>query len=131
MSLQFVGNKVKGWISRQKKTKHAKISGKQYILPPDTHTYVCVSAEEKCSFFGIFGGVLFLVTSVLRFVLLPYCRRILLWVKFYSGPFQTFSSWRWIRIFKNSCDYLFASSVNKNRNIYGSSPNFASNVKQI
>ena len=41
-------------------------------LPPDTHTYVCVSGGKKRSFLGKFGVLCILVTSVLRFALLPY-----------------------------------------------------------
>ena len=37
---------------------------------------VCVSGGKKYSFFGKFGVLCFLVTPVLRFALLPYCRRI-------------------------------------------------------
>ena len=47
------------------------------FLPPDTHTYVCVSGGKKRSFFGKFGVLCILVTSVLRFALLPYYRRII------------------------------------------------------
>ena len=36
----------------------------------------CVSGDEKCSLFGIFGVLCFLVTPVLRFALLPYCQRL-------------------------------------------------------
>ena len=49
----------------------------KYPLPPDTHTYVCVSRSKKCSFFWKFEVLCFLVTSVLRFALLPYHRRII------------------------------------------------------
>ena len=38
---------------------------------------VCVSGGKKCSFFGKFGVLCFLVMPVLRFVLLPYYRRII------------------------------------------------------
>ena len=38
--------------------------------------YVCVSGGSKYSFFGKCGVLCFLVTSVLRFALLPYHRRI-------------------------------------------------------
>ena len=37
---------------------------------------VCVSGVKKCSFFGKFSVLCFLITSVLRLSLLPYCRRI-------------------------------------------------------
>ena len=61
-----------------KKAKHAKISKKKHFLPPDTHTYVCVSGGKTCLFFGNFGVLCFLETPVLRFALLPYYRRIVL-----------------------------------------------------
>ena len=35
----------------------------------------CVYRARKCSFFEKFGVLCFLVTPVLRFALLPYCRR--------------------------------------------------------
>ena len=54
-----------------KKKKHAKFSEKQTFRAPDIHTYVC-------SFFGKFGVFCFLVLHVLRFILLPYYRRIFL-----------------------------------------------------
>ena len=41
-------------------------------------TYVCVLGSKKCSFFGKFSLPCFLVTSILRFALLPYYRRIAL-----------------------------------------------------
>ena len=37
----------------------------EHILPPDTHTYVCVSGGKKCSFFGKFGVLCFLETPIL------------------------------------------------------------------
>ena len=59
------------------KTKHAKFSKKKRtFLHTDTHTYVCVSGGKKCSFFGKFGVICFLVTSVLRLTLLTYYRRL-------------------------------------------------------
>ena len=50
----------------------------KHFLPPDTHSYVCVLGKgggKKCSFFEKFAMFCFLVTSVLRFALLPYYRR--------------------------------------------------------
>ena len=58
-----------------KKTKHAKFSEKRTFLPPDTHTYVCVSGDKKRSFFGKFGVLCFLETPVLTFAYLPYYRQ--------------------------------------------------------
>ena len=55
------------------KKKHVKFSEKRTFL---THTHVCVSGGKKCSFFGKFGVLCFLVTPVLRFALLPYYRRL-------------------------------------------------------
>ena len=37
---------------------------------------MCVSEGKKCSFFGKFGVPCFLITSPLRFALLPYCQRL-------------------------------------------------------
>ena len=48
----------------------------EHFLSLDTHTHLCVSEGKKCSFFGEFGVLCFLVTPVLRFTLLPYYRRI-------------------------------------------------------
>ena len=39
------------------------------------NSYVCVSGNKKCSFFGKFGVFCFLETPVLRLTLLPYYRR--------------------------------------------------------
>ena len=53
---------------------HWMLEGKfenENFLPPDTHTYVCVSGGKKYSFFGKFGVLCFLVSSVLRIALLP------------------------------------------------------------
>ena len=50
--IEFLGNKVK-------------------------NTCVCVSGGKKCSYFGK-CSLLFRVTPVLRFALLPYCRRIII-----------------------------------------------------
>ena len=49
----------------------------EHFLPPDTHTYVRVSGEKKCSFFGNFDVPCFLETPV-RFALLPYHRRVVI-----------------------------------------------------
>ena len=54
----------------------------EHFLPPDTHTYVCVSGRcvsggKKCSFFEQFGVFCFIETPVLRFPLLPYYRRVI------------------------------------------------------
>ena len=51
----------------------------KHFLPCDTHVRVKmyhVRITGKCSFFGKFGVVCFLVISVLRFAPLPYYRRI-------------------------------------------------------
>ena len=48
----------------------------EHFLPPDTHK-TSISGGKKCSFFGKSGILCFLVTSVLRFTLLPYYRQII------------------------------------------------------
>ena len=55
-----------------KKTKHTKFSEKR-TLPL---TYVCVSGDKKCSFFGKFGVLCSLETAVLRFAFFQYYRRL-------------------------------------------------------
>ena len=76
----IVGNKANGESQNGcfKKTKHAKFSGKQTFLPPEMHTYMCVSVGKKYSSFGKFDLLCFLGTPVLRFALLPYYRRNIL-----------------------------------------------------
>ena len=53
------------------------VTRKQSTLnfPKNEHFLLCVSGGKKCSFFGKFGVLYFLVTPVLRFAFLPYCRR--------------------------------------------------------
>ena len=73
------GNMAKGRIS---KTEVRRIQStpnfpkNERFLPPDTHTCVCVPGGKKRLFFGKFGVLCILVTSVLRFALLPYYRRL-------------------------------------------------------
>ena len=43
-----------------------------FSVPEMKCAYVWVSGDKKCSFFGKFGALSFLVTSVLRFSLLPF-----------------------------------------------------------
>ena len=62
-------------MEETRKQSTANIPKNEHFLPPDTHTYVCVLVGKKCSLFGKFGVLCFLVTSVLRFGLLPYFRR--------------------------------------------------------
>ena len=46
--------------------------------PPDKRTYLWVSEGKKCSFFGKFGVLCFLVTNVLIFAVSPYYTSIML-----------------------------------------------------
>ena len=48
----------------------------KHFLPP-----LCVSGDKKCSFFGKFGMLCFLVTPVFRFAYLPYQRHNPLWMQ--------------------------------------------------
>ena len=75
LSVLFVSKKgkraiLKTGVSRKQSTPN--FLKNEHFLPPDTHTYVCVSGGKKCSFFGKFGVLCFLETSVLRFALLSY-----------------------------------------------------------
>ena len=71
-TLEFVVNKAKGRISKPvcQENKAGRIFRKTNI------SYMCVSGKKKCSFFGKFGVLCFLVTPVLKFALLPYYQRI-------------------------------------------------------
>ena len=51
----------------------------EHFLSSDTHTYAYASEGEKCSFSGKFGVLCFLETPVLRFAILLYYRRFLVW----------------------------------------------------
>ena len=76
---QFVGNKPKGQISKGccKKTKHAKFKKKKNIFYPLRRKRTCAyQGSQECLFFGKFSVLSFLVSSVMRFALLPYCRQI-------------------------------------------------------
>ena len=60
-----------------KKTKHVNFSEKINIFYPLIRTRMCAyQGLRNVSFFGKFAIICFLVTSVFRFSLLPYYRRI-------------------------------------------------------
>ena len=69
----FKRTNLKTGVSRKQSTPN--FPKNEHFLPPDTHTYVCVSGGKKCSFFGKFGVLCFLETLALRFALLPYYQR--------------------------------------------------------
>ena len=56
----------------QEKQSTPNFPKNEHFWLPDTHTYVCVSGGKKCSFFGKYGVLCFLVTHVLRFALTIY-----------------------------------------------------------
>ena len=64
---------LKKGVSRKQSTPN--FPKNKHFLPPDTHTYLCVSGGKKCSFFGKFDVLCLLKTPVLRFALLLYYRR--------------------------------------------------------
>ena len=66
----FVGNEENLKTGVAKKQSTPNFPKNEHFLPSDTYT------GKKCSFFGKFGELCFLVTSVLRFALLPHYRRI-------------------------------------------------------
>ena len=52
-----------------------------------------ISGGKKCSFFGKFGALCFIVTPVLRFAHLPYHRRIMVcFTSFFNGKAGKFIS---------------------------------------
>ena len=58
------------------KTKHNKFSEKMNISYPLIRTCTCAYlGVRNARFFGKFGVLFFLVTSILKFVFLPYYRR--------------------------------------------------------
>ena len=59
-----------------KENKVHQIFRKANISYSLIRTCVCASEGKKCWFFVNFSMLCFLVTPVLRFVLLPYCRQI-------------------------------------------------------
>ena len=61
---ELVGNKAKGRISKRVFQENKAL----------TCAYVCVSGG-KCLFFGKFGVLCFLETTVMSIALLPYYRR--------------------------------------------------------
>ena len=74
---QFIGNKTKGWISErvlQENKKRQIFQKNEHFLRLDTHTQVCVSEGNKCSFFEKFGGLCFLNThfEIRPFVFIAY-----------------------------------------------------------
>ena len=69
-SLSIIRQKGEYQNGCYKKTKHAKFP---------------YQGVKKCSFFGKFGVLCFLETPVLRFVLLPYYRRLNLFEKYFSS----------------------------------------------
>ena len=72
-----IGQKManpKTGVSRKQSTSN--FPKKEHFLPPDTYTYVFLSEDKKCSFFGKFDVLCFLETPVLRFTHLPYYQRI-------------------------------------------------------
>ena len=59
-------------FSRQKKSSFKKYTTYSLL---SLKSYVCLSGGKKCSFFGKFGVLCFLETTVLKFALLPYYRQ--------------------------------------------------------
>ena len=74
----FVGINAKRWISKRvlQENKVRQVIRKTNMTYPSKHTYVCVSLRKKCFCFRKFGKLYFLVTTVLRFAVLPYYRRL-------------------------------------------------------
>ena len=80
-----------------KKQSTPNVSKSEHFLPPDTHTYVCVSTGKKCLFYGKFGELCFLETPILRFTLLPYYRRISIARDLFFFPILYFMLFRFLQ----------------------------------
>ena len=84
-----------------KKTKYAKFYEKRHFLPPDRHTYVCVSGGKECLFFGKFGVLCFFWNThfeICPFALLPTnCSDHSDYGRVLSMPVQSFTG-LWIRL---------------------------------
>ena len=74
-NLSVIRQKGQSHNGYYKKKSTSNFPENKHILPPDTHTNVCISRGKKYPFFGKFGELCFLVTSVLRFALLNYYRQ--------------------------------------------------------
>ena len=61
----------------------------EYFCRPDTHTYLGVSGGKKCPFFGRFGVLCFLVTTVLRFPFFLLTTNF----EFHGSPRSTVVQW--------------------------------------
>ena len=86
---KIVGNRAKKANLKtgvKRKQSMSNFPKNNYFLPPDTHTYVCVSESEKCSFFRKCGVLCFLATPILRFVLLLSCRQITTYISPFHIP---------------------------------------------
>ena len=79
----IVGNKLKGWISKRvfQENKARQISQKRTFLTPWYAYYVCILVGKKSSFFGKFDEFCFLEKPLLRFALLPYYRRYVMFLE--------------------------------------------------
>ena len=72
----FVGNKANLKTAVTRKQSTPNVPKNEHFLPTDTHVGVRFRGK-KCSFLGKFVVLCFLVTSVLRFALLPYYRQLI------------------------------------------------------
>ena len=66
-------NPKKTGVTRKQSTPN--FPKNKHFLPPDTHTYVCVSEGKKFSIIEKFCVLCFLATPVLRFAIMPYYQR--------------------------------------------------------
>ena len=88
----------------------------EHFLPPDTHTYVCVSGFKKCLFFEKFGVICFLETPILRFALLSYYRRILV-VAYLNTWILIGTSLKWYASKIHTC-IVNANTLKKTRSLF-------------
>ena len=109
MNSSVIWQKGESQNGGNKNTKHAKFSEKRTFF----YSLICVRIRgKKHSFFGKFDMLCILVTSVLRFALLPYYWRIVIkCIHFVYEPLECFFDkqnwelypWLLTDIFRNEC----------------------------
>ena len=99
VNLWVLGNKTKERILKrvfQENKARQNRPKNDNFLPPNTQKYVCVSGGKKCLFFGKFGMLCFLETSVSW----NYRRSVHLQCK-----------WLWVQVLLRSIDFIHSKII--------------------
>ena len=73
LNRRWSGQRVNLKTEVTRKQSTSNFPDNEHFSPPNTHVFK--SGSKKCLLFGKFGVLCFLVTSGLRFAILPYHRR--------------------------------------------------------